>query len=167
MALTILTGFSPDFFTMNHRAGTEEILNQILSKFPVDQVSDHKWAVKVVECLRDGIRSIRVNYVEPCMKYAKEQYLECMEEPNISIFGKSKYHNQNVTDYGLFATNEAQEVFHICALDEVRTNFALVDIESSVKTNGLELFIPGCHTDIGGGHWNRKGRSKNCQYFCV
>lgn len=59
----------------------------------------------------------------------------------------------NVDDFGLYATNQAREVFHICAMDEVRKNFALVDIESSVEEKGsnLELFIPGCHTDIGGG----------------
>lgn len=67
-------------------------------------------------------------------------------------YKKSIYHEHNVSDFGLYDTNQAQNVVHICALDEVRQNFALVDIESSIQSgNGKEIFIPGCHTDIGGG----------------
>ncbi len=62
----------------------------------------------------------------------------------------SEYHDRNVQNYGLYDTTAAESVFHICALDEFRRNFALVDIESSIGSNGLEVFLPGCHTDIGG-----------------
>ena len=68
--------------------------------------------------------------------------------------GKSFLHKDNVKDYGLWATKLAKNVVHVCAMDEVRQNFALVDIESSLKEgtgNSIEVFIPGCHTDIGGG----------------
>lgn len=65
--------------------------------------------------------------------------------------GKCPYHKYNVKDYGLWATKLAKEVVHVCAMDEVRGNFALVDIQSSIGKNGTEVFIPGCHTDIGGG----------------
>ena len=68
--------------------------------------------------------------------------------------GKSFFHKDNVKDYGLWATNLAKNVVHVCAMDEVRQNFALVDIESSLregKEKSIEVFIPGCHTDIGGG----------------
>lgn len=151
LANAILTGFSPDFFIYNHQLGTEGLLNYILAKFPFDKLPVIQDTKPIIEALRDGIKSIRENLVEKCEDYVNEKHLECMEEPNVSIFGKSKYHDENVDDYGLYATNQAEEVFHICALDEVRSNFALVDIESSVFSNGLELFLPGCHTDIGGG----------------
>lgn len=66
--------------------------------------------------------------------------------------GKSLLHKDNVKDYGLWATSLAKDTVHICAMDEVRQNFALVDIQSSLdKGTGKEIFIPGCHTDIGGG----------------
>ena len=68
--------------------------------------------------------------------------------------GKSFLHRDNVKDYGLWATKLAKNVIHVCAMDEVRQNFALVDIESSLiegTGNSIEVFIPGCHTDIGGG----------------
>lgn len=64
---------------------------------------------------------------------------------------QSIFHDTNVDDFGLYSTNQADEVLHICALDEYRKNFALVDIKSSLASNGREIFIPGCHTDIGGG----------------
>lgn len=72
---------------------------------------------------------------------------------NLAIIpeGKELYHRYNVRDYGLWATKLAKDVVHICAMDEVRQNFALVDIQSSIDDNGTEIFIPGCHTDIGGG----------------
>lgn len=151
LANAILTGFSPDFFIYNHQLGTEDLLNYILAKFPFDKLPVIQDTKPIIEALRDGIKSIRENFVEKYEDYVNEKHLECMEEPDVSIFGKSKYHDENVDDYGLYATNQAEEVFHICALDEVRSNFALVDIESSVFSNGLELFLPGCHTDIGGG----------------
>jgi len=69
-----------------------------------------------------------------------------------SFIGISTYHHNNVDDYGLWATALAQNTIHICAMDELRENFALVDIESSISNNtGTEIFLPGCHTDIGGG----------------
>lgn len=64
----------------------------------------------------------------------------------------SIFHDTNVDDFGLHSTDQADRVLQICALDEFRKNFALVDIESSLKSgNGCEVYIPGCHTDIGGG----------------
>lgn len=64
---------------------------------------------------------------------------------------KRYYHEYNVQDYSLWKTTNAKNVVHFCALDEYRKNFALVDIESSINNNGIEIFMPGCHTDIGGG----------------
>lgn len=71
---------------------------------------------------------------------------------DVSSFGVSTFHHKNVDDYGLWASELAQSTIHICALDELRENFALVDVESSILNNkGTEIFLPGCHTDIGGG----------------
>lgn len=65
---------------------------------------------------------------------------------------ESYFHDTNVTDFGLYSTDKAENVLHICALDEFRKNFALINIDSSINShNGTEVYIPGCHTDIGGG----------------
>ena len=71
----------------------------------------------------------------------------------IPSFKKTSFlHKDNVKEYGLWATSLAKDVVHICAMDEVRHNFALVDIQSSLdEGRGKEIFLPGCHTDIGGG----------------
>ena len=65
---------------------------------------------------------------------------------------RSAYHDCNVDDFGLYATESADSVLHLCAMDEFRANYALVDIQSSISgRNGTELFLPGSHSDIGGG----------------
>lgn len=74
------------------------------------------------------------------------------EGTKVSTDGLTTYHHKNVDAYGLWATSLSKNTVHICALDEYRKNFALVDIESSITAGtGTEIFIPGCHTDIGGG----------------
>lgn len=61
-------------------------------------------------------------------------------------------YTNNVKENFLFSTNKVEYTFHLVAIDEYRKNFALVDIQSSINNNnGTEIFIPGCHTDIGGG----------------
>ena len=63
------------------------------------------------------------------------------------------YHCDNVTDYGLYSpqNENVKHTFHICALDEYRENFALVDLGSKLN-RCCEVFMPGCHSDIGGGY---------------
>lgn len=61
----------------------------------------------------------------------------------------------NTTDYGLYSPvmDKVLHTFHLCAMDEFREHFALTDIGKAVdKNNNAELFIPGCHTDVGGGY---------------
>lgn len=65
------------------------------------------------------------------------------------------FHRDNVTDYGLYSPRnpKVKSVLHICALDEFRENFALVNLGVDLGgTNCSELFIPGCHSDVGGGY---------------
>lgn len=64
------------------------------------------------------------------------------------------WHYKNVTEYGLFSPSmdKVIKTCHICALDEFRENFAITDIGRKVPNNGVEIFIPGCHSDVGGGY---------------
>lgn len=65
------------------------------------------------------------------------------------------YHDLNVQEYGMFSPTLREgkiNTFHICAMDEYRENFALTDIGEEVPENGLEIYLPGCHSDIGGGY---------------
>lgn len=94
---------------------------------------------------------------------AKAQFL-CMFKPyrrKVSFLGifdtvssiGFTYDNNNI-DYGLYSPNEwwVEHTFHICALDEFRDRFRLTDVGASSSNNALEIFIPGCHSDIGGGY---------------
>lgn len=64
------------------------------------------------------------------------------------------FHKENVKAYGLYSPTlpKVLSTCHICAMDEFRANFALTDIGSAINDKSIELFIPGCHSDIGGGY---------------
>ena len=67
----------------------------------------------------------------------------------VATFGVAA-HGKDVDQLYLYGVDNAEYVLHLCAMDEFRTNFALTDINSAFS-KGLELFLPGCHTDVGGG----------------
>lgn len=62
--------------------------------------------------------------------------------------------DDNIKDYGLnvlATTNDVENVFHICALDEFRSHFSLTPVRP-MSGKLLEVFLPGAHSDIGGGY---------------
>lgn len=64
----------------------------------------------------------------------------------------SDFHEDNKRDLGLDSLvydENVKSIVHICALDEYRENFALQVLPCSNKVE--QFFIPGIHTDIGGG----------------
>lgn len=67
----------------------------------------------------------------------------------------NNWHSDNVSNYGLYSpqNERVRHTFHICAMDEFRENFALVDLGTELS-RCTEVFIPGCHSDIGGGYMN-------------
>lgn len=63
--------------------------------------------------------------------------------------------DKNVADYGLYSPSEDGVIhtFHLCAMDEFRENFAITDIgKAASKGTNAEIYIPGCHSDVGGGY---------------
>lgn len=67
---------------------------------------------------------------------------------------RNNFHCDNVSNYGLFSPQLSRvlNTFHIGALDEYRENFAFTDCGETVPKQCIEVFIPGSHSDIGGGH---------------
>lgn len=63
-------------------------------------------------------------------------------------------YDNNVKDFGLYSPtmSRVKNTFHLCAIDEFREHFALTDIGKAANSNNAELFIPGCHSDVGGGY---------------
>lgn len=104
-------------------------------------------------------------YASPLYKDGKLHFLEGEEFSNkcvdflgiydtVSSIGKTlSSYDDNLNDYGLYSPtlDKVKNTFHLCALDEFREHFALTDIGSAVDKEGnAELFIPGCHSDVGG-----------------
>lgn len=75
----------------------------------------------------------------------------------------------NVTNYGLFSptlTDRVKSTYHLCAMDEYRSHFALTDIGSAVSnSNNAEILIPGCHSDVGGGYVSGEDNSFRLKKF--
>jgi hypothetical protein len=65
------------------------------------------------------------------------------------------YHGNDVKELGLDAIKKAAIVFQISAADEYRENFDLTDIRSA-GIHGLELTLPGVHSDIGGSYHTKE-----------
>ncbi|GAA4773946.1 MULTISPECIES: T6SS phospholipase effector Tle1-like catalytic domain-containing protein [Flavobacterium] len=61
------------------------------------------------------------------------------------------YHGNDVSDLNLDSIQKARYVFHLASDDEYRENFDLSDINSA-GLRGLELTLPGVHSDIGGSY---------------
>ncbi|CAZ94494.1 T6SS phospholipase effector Tle1-like catalytic domain-containing protein [Zobellia galactanivorans] len=53
----------------------------------------------------------------------------------------------------LDAVRKAKHTFHLVAQDEHRENFVITNIKSA-GSKGVEKYIPGVHSDIGGGYTN-------------
>lgn len=60
-------------------------------------------------------------------------------------------HLNDTWELSLDAVKDADQVVHLAAAEEHRVNFRLTSI-GSVGKRGLELYLPGVHSDIGGGY---------------
>lgn len=70
----------------------------------------------------------------------------------VASFGRN--HDDDVAELHLRAIARAAQVVHLAAADEFRKNFRLTDIQSC-GARGREVFLPGAHSDIGGGYVDR------------
>lgn len=61
-------------------------------------------------------------------------------------------HWNDTSDLSLDAISVADQVIQIAAAEEHRYNFRLTDIGRAAGDKSFELFLPGVHSDIGGGY---------------
>ncbi len=66
-----------------------------------------------------------------------------------SVASLGRDHGDDTAELHLDSITSAAQVVHLAAADEHRLNFPLTDIRSK---GGIELFLPGVHSDIGGGY---------------
>lgn len=124
------------FFLKDDHYKTSEITVDFLGIY--DTVSAIGFLREVDETGKDVISSLRLATVA----YSSDFW--------------DNFHSDNAEMYGLYSPSlsSVKSTCHICAMDEFRANFALTDIGESVnKENNIELFLPGCHSDIGGGYY--------------
>lgn len=60
-------------------------------------------------------------------------------------------HANDVAELQLDAIRHAQAVYHLAAAEEYRDNFSLTNI-ASAGGRGTEVYLPGAHSDVGGGY---------------
>lgn len=69
----------------------------------------------------------------------------------VASYGLS--HDDDTEDLRLDAIRAATKVVHLAAAEEHRENFRLTDIRSAIEAGiGTEIFLPGVHSDVGGGY---------------
>ena len=62
-------------------------------------------------------------------------------------------HSNDTADLSLDAVRSAKKVVQLAAAEEHRVNFRLTNIASAVGAGiGVEIFLPGVHSDVGGGY---------------
>ena len=78
---------------------------------------------------------------------------------NLGIFldtvtSEGLVHSNDVGEFDLDQAYDNMQIYHICAQDEFRYHFPLTSIPKCLKhnTKGIEIIIPGAHSDIGGGY---------------
>lgn len=72
----------------------------------------------------------------------------------------------NTEEFGLYSPKDENvlNVLHIIAIDEFRSHFGVTDIGSASSSKKTELYIPGCHSDIGGGYIDGIDEFNLCLY---
>jgi len=72
---------------------------------------------------------------------------------NPHVFSTDTIFGDDVLQLGLDLGSIPKNVVHLTARDEYRENFSLTNINTSLKAKvGVEVSLPGAHSDIGGGY---------------
>ena len=71
--------------------------------------------------------------------------------------------SNDTAELSLDSIVHAKQVVHLAAADEHRENFSLTTTESAKSKGGIEIFLPGVHSDVGGSY--REGASENHDIF--
>ena len=74
-------------------------------------------------------------------------------------------HTDDTAQLHLDKLSSAEKVIHLVASEEHREKFPLTTIESC-KSNGEEIYMPGVHSDVGGGYVNNDNE-ENLQLFDI
>lgn len=88
--------------------------------------------------------------------------VELVEISFAGLYDTVSAHGWNFNDVEtlhLDAVRHAQKVVHLVAADEHRKNFSLTNIKSAIGKGGEEYYLPGAHSDVGGGYRDNANES--------
>lgn len=107
----------------------------------------------IYEVLSTGKKPLRERLAEKEYKVSKVEVNFAGLYDTVSAHGLNVLLDKSdVPKLKLTAISNAKKVVQLAAADEYRKNFSLTDIMSAGKKNGLQLFLPGAHSDVGGGY---------------
>ncbi|CAM4414025.1 T6SS phospholipase effector Tle1-like catalytic domain-containing protein [Zobellia nedashkovskayae] len=79
------------------------------------------------------------------IKFAQVRFIGLFD----SVASHGFVQHNDAVDLGLDSVKHAKHTFHLASADEHRTKFSLTDIRSA-GSRGIQKFLPGVHSDIGG-----------------
>jgi hypothetical protein len=107
--------------------------------------------------------SIEINFVglfDTVSSYGGEEHTTVAGQVTNNLLHNS--FDDDVRELHLAIGSNAREVVQLAAADEYRKTFASTTIASSVKAgNGLEVRLPGVHSDIGGSYREQEIEERN------
>jgi hypothetical protein len=139
--LVNVVGFSRGATAARHLVArrTQEFFNQYIS---------------LTQSLHVEETVVEINFVglfDTVSSYGGEEYTSVMGQ----VYHNKVHHSfdDDVRELHLAIGSHARNVVQLAAADEYRKNFASTTIASSVKAGvGLEVRLPGVHSDIGGSY---------------
>ncbi len=152
--------------------GMEDVVNQIknnhinkkikIEKFTLDVFGFSRGAATartfIFQALLDS-ESIKQNLLNLGYEIGKTEVCFAGLYDTVSSHGLSFTNDTGALK--LDAVAHAKEALHLAAADEHRENFSLTDIRSA--GNGVQIFLPGVHSDIGGSY--REGVGEDHDIF--
>ena len=107
----------------------------------------------IYEVLSSGKKPIKERLIEDEYIVNKVEVSFAGLYDTVSAYGWGVvFDSSDVSTLKLNAVANAKKVLQLAAANEYRKNFSLTDIMSVGKEKGLQVFLPGAHSDVGGGY---------------
>jgi hypothetical protein len=94
----------------------------------------------------DGTLKSRLESIGHCVSEIRVKFVGLYD----TVASHGVVQGNDTPDLHLDSIKHAEEVIHLAAAEEHRKNFPLTNIDSA--PHGVQLFLPGAHSDIGGGY---------------
>jgi hypothetical protein len=139
---------------INEKVGDK---NKIIDLLTIDVFGFSRGAAGARNCIHEvldtGKKPIKGRLVEKGYELNKVEISFAGLYDTVSACGLGvALDKSDVSKLKLNAVANAKKVVQLAAADEHRKNFSLTDIMSAGRNKGLQLFLPGVHSDIGGGY---------------